>query len=277
VKTRVLVGIPTLNNPPCLARCLAAIDEATTFDDYDVKLLVADDCSTSENLETNKHLIHRHERLRNAGKLEMLMSQERSGIAKTWNRLVRHQAADVVVLMNDDIEVVPDWLDVLVYSVVQNPYAGMVGLNAYVGVTKDRAVPSHRHEYCEATLHDGGGELLSSFGPIFAFSREHYDRVQGFDERFFVFYEELDFGVRLALEQGLVNYIASYPLVFHAGGATLSEPKNLDAAAELAWSRELFMSKWGQTLDSLRARIASIHATSTMHPREWNTQIKVWR
>jgi len=209
-KPNVLVGIPTLNNPTCLKRCLDAIAESTSFDtDYNVKVLVCDDCSSPENLAANKTIIH-NATARIPG-LEMLMNTERRGVSTTWNTLVRHyRDANEIVLLNDDVEVVPDWLDVLVYSVLMNDRAGMIGLNTNVGTTKEQAGPQLRSEYNEATLFDGNGELVSSFGPIFAFRRSDFDAVHGFDEGFFVFYEEIDFGLRLALELGRTNLIASF-------------------------------------------------------------------
>jgi len=269
---KVLVGIPTLNGPARLRRCLESIAQWTNFN-RDVQVLVADDGSTPENLELNRRIVYELEAGSLRG-LEMLHGHGRTGIARTWNRLVRHvPEAELVVLLNDDVEVVPDWLDVLRYSLIKNPRAGMIGLNFYSGPPSARPVPPPRPDYVEAKLQDGGGGLVSSFGPIFGFRREVWAGVGGFDERYFVFYEEVDFGVTLG-RRGYFHYMASYPIVFHMGGATNSEPQNLDAARCLAESREKFLSKWGKDLGALREEFLS--RADRPVPREWNQQIKVW-
>lgn len=276
-RPRVLVGIPTLNGPGRLSRCLSSIGASTNFAHGNITVLVADDGSTPEALEQNKCVVH--VAATGAGMpqvpgVEMIYDHGRTGIARTWNRLVRHRPdAEVVVLVNDDIEVVPDWLEVLEYSLTQNPHAGMVGLNFYSGPPDRRPVPPPRPDYVEARLMDGGGGLVSSFGPIFGFRRSSWEQVGGFDERYFVFYEEVDFGVALA-RAGFVHYMASYPVVFHMGGATNSDPQNLDARRCLEESRGKFLEKWGKDLGALREEFAQ--RLGRPAPREWNQQIKVW-
>jgi GT2 family glycosyltransferase len=189
--------------------------------------------------------------------------------------LARHVASDIVALINDDVEVVPDWLDVLKLSVERNPHVGMVGLNCYVGVVRQDLVGANRLplrvDYHEARLMDGGGKLISSLGPIFAFSKEAYDKVGGFDEGYKCFYEECDFGYALR-RAGYYHYMASYPIVFHMGGATTSNPKNLDAAAEMERSRLFFEAKWGRSL----SEIVNSLEPSGRSVVEWNTVLRNW-
>ena len=273
-KQSVTVGIPTLNGPERLTRCLESIEQCTVFDRFEnVKVLVCDDGSTEENLKLNKDAIHRSETLRRRTSLEMIMSDRRCGIAASWNKLVRQHPSRIIVLANDDIEVVDDWLDVLMFSVCENRHAGMVSLNQFVGVTKLQVAMVQqtplRIDYREAKLLNGDGLLAASSGSIFAFSREAYESVGGFDERYFCFYEEVDFGVMLR-NQGYCHYIADYPTVFHMGGATNSEPKNLDAAAQLIRSRQLFTEKWGATPAQIRDGLVPV----LVGTKTWNTQLK---
>jgi GT2 family glycosyltransferase len=214
----------------------------------------------------------------------MIVSANRAGIAASWNKLVRHQPADVIVLINDDIEVVPHWLDVLVYSVMKNQQVGMVSLNQYVSLTKGQHREAFAHmlpheaqpivDYHESNLMTGQGQLLASHGSIFAFRRDSYDLAGGFDERYFVYYEECDFGVSLC-EKGFIHAIASYPIVYHQGGATLSDLNNLDANAQLVRSRCLFHAKWKKSVIEMRARYqAQAKASGVLENlNEWNTAL----
>ena len=268
---KILVGIPTLNGSERLSRCLDSIVHCTRFDAFDeVTVLVCDDGSNEGELQANKSAVHFYSG--HITGLEMLMNNERQGIAASWNKLVRHKRADIVVLINDDIEVVDHWLDVLVYSVWQNSVAGMVGLNSYVGVIKGHVSAPLRIDYREARLLSGNGQLLTSTGSIFSFRRETYDLVGGFDERYFCFYEEVDFGVALSMKK-FVHLIADYPIVYHMGGATNSDSRNLIASEEMAHSRQKFKEKWGGSPDELRRKLFSSVRRTLTGLREWNTQL----
>lgn len=274
---KVLIGIPTLNGPERLRRCLNSITKYTNFSLFDIRVLVADDGSSDENLKINKDIIHHSAK---SIPVEMLFGHGRTGIAATWNRLSRHtqEWSNIIVLINDDIEVVEDWLDVIVFSLTENPQIGMLGLNTYCGVTAGQVGEKPRIDYHESRLMIGNGMLLSSHGPIFAFRRELYDEVGGFDERYFCFYEEVDFGVSLR-RKGYIHCMASYPLCFHMGGATNSEITNLDASKCLKESRAKFFEKWGKSLNEIRDefKIDDQHPSLAFIKREWCSQFKNWR
>jgi GT2 family glycosyltransferase len=261
---KILIGIPTLNGPDRLRRALFAIHEYTDLNN--VSLVVSDDASNANNLEWNKTWCHRFN-------VPLLTTEIRLGIPKQWNRLVRHVPdADVCVLVNDDVEVVADWLDVLVFALDKNPQLGMVGLRCETGVTARVGEKRTHVDYQESHLLDGSGTLLSSGGACFAFRRKDWEAVGGFDERFFCFYEELDFGVRLMMH-GKHNVIANYPIVYHMGGATIGA--NSDASAVLLESRARFTEKYeGMTLDTMRLDFGRRPRQTYL---EWNSQWKNWR
>lgn len=260
---KTLVGIPTLNGPDRLRRCLQAIRSETPSDNTMV-IFVADDGSEPSHLEANKSVCLEYG-------IELIFGHGRTGIAATWNRLIRHVPdAEIIVLLNDDVEVVRDWLDVLRYTIGENPEIGCVSLPCWTGILKP-SVPAPHIDYVESRLQDGGGTLLSAGGAIFAFRRMSWSMVGGFDERYFVFYEEIDFNVSLA-RMGRFNFVVSYPVVFHLGGATNSDPRNLSAGAHILQSRQRFLDKWGKCPDELRCELA--RRSHLVGLKEWNSQLK---
>lgn len=286
--TTVSIGIPTLNGPDRLDRLLRSISERTAYPGPKL-LTVCDDCSTEANQIRNRALVDTYyPDLRHSMNLRLLQNETRSGIAKTWNNLVREMPATVHVLLNDDVEVEHDWLDVLVYSAMMNPRLGMVGLDSYIALTRNQhfkalgvsaAFPEHalkpRPDYVEAHLMHGGHNLLSSNGSAFAFRRAAYEEAGGFDERYFCYYEELDFGVTLR-KKGYTHTIATHPVLYHMGGATNSDRSNLDSGVELQKSRELFRAKWGKTPAELREQFSEELATMKYLSPDWPRTLHEW-
>lgn len=264
---RAVIGVPTLNGPDRLDRALGAIFRATDSDLLaECRVIVADDGSDDAPLGQAKAVAGRFA-------VDMLFGHGRTGVAATWNRIVRHcPTARAVVLINDDVEVVADWLSVLLHTIEANANIGMASLNCRMGVTASQITEPPRIDYHEAHIMSGGGGLLSSGGAIFALRRDAYDLVGGFDERYFCFYEEVDIGVALR-KAGLWNVIVSYPHPFHLGGATTSEPRNIIAPMHLAESRRLFAEKWGKTPDQLRAELTRLPPAFA----EWNSQMMFLR
>ena len=285
----ITLGVPTLNGADRLRQALesvAAWSEAANghrLKDMGVRVLVCDDGSREEDLRGNRGVIAQcAPRLPG---LELLTNDERRGISKSWNRLARDYGdSDVVILMNDDFELVQHAIEAMVYAVRENPAVGVVGLNSYVSITRNQraalfpgALPhvlDRRVDYCESNLMDGGGSLLSAQGPCFAFRRDAFDLVGGFDERYFCYFEELDFACSLR-RKGLHSFMASYPLGYHQGGVTNTDTRNIDAAHQMKRSRELFIEKWGKTPDGLREEFRASYQRPAL--REWSTQIQNWK
>jgi GT2 family glycosyltransferase len=260
----VLIGIPTLNGPDRLRRCLRSIQLNTPAREF-FKVLVVDDCSTPDNLQKNKEVVH-------AFGVEMITHQERFGVARGWNDLTRHSKAPYVILMNDDVEVVPDWYEAMVFTLKNNPQAGMVGLMAYQGVTTSNFTPPPVKSYNEAKMLRGQG-MFSTSGFIFGFRHMMFDEIGGFDDGFFLFYEEVDFGARMEAA-GHLSYMLSYPVVIHQGGASTSDSRNLpDAQGVMRQSRERFQMKHGG-VQKIREWMAE-QPPAFVSCVEWNTSLKV--
>jgi len=264
----VLIGIPTLNGPDRLRRCLRSI-KINTPRSAPFKVLVVDDCSTPDNLQKNKDVIHEFG-------IEMITHAERFGVARGWNDMTRHTQAQFVILMNDDVEVVPDWYEALVFSLKNNPDAGMIGLTAYQGVNTSNFTPPPVRSYNEARMQHGVG-MISASGFIFGFQKSKFTSVGGFDDGYFLFYEEVDFGLRLELA-GWPSYMLSYPVVIHQGGASTSDTRNVpDSQGVLAESRARFCKKHGSVAEA-RSRVAELDRQFPLKHSsvvEWNTSLKV--
>lgn len=262
-KPEICIGIPTLNGPERLERCLRSIVRYTKLGKHHAQVIVSDDCSYEKKLAENKTVCH-------AYGVPLLMAQTRVGVAEQWNRLVRHTEAPIQILMNDDVEVTEHWLEALVYSIRENAHAGMVALKAWQGVNSTNWSPPPPVSYSESVMERGTG-FVSPCGYLFGFERKKWERVGGFDTQFFVFYEEVDFSIRL-FNEGWPSYMLSYPVVIHQGGATTSDPGNIDSQRIMAESREKFKRKH-PAISEIRAQMDAAQEKGLWKNKQWNTAL----
>lgn len=267
---KVLVGIPTLNNPDLLKSCLDSI--YSTHDMYkgrDIRVIALDDGSTSENLEKNKIICA-------AKSIDLLMHKNRYGVARSWNNLSIHVDSDIVILLNDDVEVTHNWIDVIIYTLDNNPEIGVVGLNAYEGENSANkyAVPT----YVESKIMLGGNlhPILSARGFAFGFRKTDYDSVGGFDNRYFYFFEEIDFNLLFIEKLKKRNCILSHPIIRHIHGATCFKDINYHSNV-FSESKVKFEEKWNVKWEELRNLFNKDKIPVLEKPlNEWNSNFNIW-
>lgn len=189
------VGIPTYNGAErldYLLRSIMRFDEGIFF-----RLVVLDDGSPSDGARRIKGVCQKYG-------IRLIEHEDNRGIAKSWNDLTNYYEADVQVLLNDDVLVVKDWLKALVYF-LENNECGSASLPFYFCEPQDvpriltgedvtprdpltkQPAPHKKNEVRETMT---PGVLMCPSGNVFAFKREMYDLVGGFDERFKSFFEE---------------------------------------------------------------------------------------
>lgn len=90
-----------------------------------------------------------------------------------------------------------------------------------VGVT--RLLPSTSHLMCEWP-HDSTRKVDQVIGAFFMIRRDLFESLCGFDERFFVYFEEVDLAWR-AYQLGWASVFIAQAQAFHAGGGTSNSIK----------------------------------------------------
>jgi N-acetylglucosaminyl-diphospho-decaprenol L-rhamnosyltransferase len=156
---------------------------------------------------------------------------EAIGFAAACNHGARAAAGDVLVFLNNDTEPEEGWLDRLVGPVLREP--GRVVSTAKLVLLQDPSViDSAGDEYAiwGAAYKRGAGsrasgyttprEVFSPCGAACAISRDLFERLGAFDERFESVCEDVDLGYRVRLAGGRCVYVPD-AVVRHAGSATL--------------------------------------------------------
>jgi GT2 family glycosyltransferase len=205
----VTIIIPQRNYGAMTARCLGELRKYEA-----APILVVDDGST----DGAAHVVRRA----NSSDCDLIELPPR-GVTAAWNAGIAQAGTPWIVLLNNDVEIRGPFLERLL--------APLRGSAVVTGVESRREplVPGRR--------------LLA--GWCFAFARELWSRLDGFDERFALYYSDTDFQCRAAEWAGptrpALEPVSGLPLA-HLGHQTARQ--NPDRQALWHADRQRFLAKW---------------------------------
>jgi GT2 family glycosyltransferase len=217
--SRVSVVIPTWNGRKLLAAALASLREQR-FRDYEV--LVVDNGSTDG---TAAHVRAEHP------EAELLELAENHGFAGAVNAGIGRARGEYVALLNNDMEPDPGWLAELVAALDGDPRAGSAasklrmlrepGVLDGAGdvVTWYGATWRRGHGEPDRGQYDAPGVVASPCAGAALYRRRALEEVGGFDERFFAYLEDADWGLRAQLAGWPCLWVPT-AVAYHLGGAT---------------------------------------------------------
>jgi GT2 family glycosyltransferase len=222
-RTSIAVIIVNLNGRGCLERCLQAVKEQSSPPD---RVILVDNGSKDGSLEIARRLFP---------SIETISLSSNVGFAAANNIGVQAaKGAEWVALVNNDAFCDPHWLESLRRAIQERPEYACFGSKI---VSDD-----------DANILDGAGDVyhVSGFAwrrfysrksaevglrPIEAFAasatavayrRSVFLEMGGFDEDFFCYFEDVDFGFRLRLAGYRTFYLPS-AVVRHMGSNTKGE------------------------------------------------------
>jgi GT2 family glycosyltransferase len=217
--SRVAVVIPTWNGRELLEAALSSLAEQR-YSDFDV--IVVDNGSADG---TAAHL-------RSAWPdVEVVALPDNRGFAGAVNAGVARASGEYVALLNNDMELDPGWLAELVAALDADPGAGSAAsklrmlrepgvldgagdLVTWYGATWRRGHGERDHGQ-----YDEPGVVASPCAGAALYRRAALDAVGGFDERFFAYLEDTDWGLRAQLAGWPCLWVPA-AVAYHLGGAT---------------------------------------------------------
>jgi len=199
------------------------------------RVIVADNASTDDSVI----FLQQH-----FPQVEILANSSNEGFAKGYNTALSQVKSEYAVLLNNDVEVTPRWIE---------PVVELMESDASIAACQPKILDYKSRQFFEYAGAAGG--WLDKWGYPFARGRVfdileadtgQYDDVQlcfwasgaamfirmpafnavgGLDEYFFAHQEEIDFCWRLQLA-GHAVYVQPRSVVYHVGGGTLSKESN---------------------------------------------------
>ncbi len=182
--------MPTLATDDALADCLRAL-ESQTFDRFEI--VVVDNSGSG--------------RVGAGGQRVRVLSNDRNvGFGSAINQAIRVSGAPYIAVLNDDAAPHPGWLAALVKAADARPKAGMFASqvrmmdknhldSAGMLIALDGSSKQRGHGEPPAKF-AAGSDILFPTGSAALYRRKMLDEIGLFDERFFLYCEDTDLGLR---------------------------------------------------------------------------------
>jgi N-acetylglucosaminyl-diphospho-decaprenol L-rhamnosyltransferase len=214
--------IVTYNSAALLPECLAAI-ASTTYSNYE--MLVVDNASSDG---TPQLVAERNPRVR------LLPNSENIGFGRACNQGARAANGELLVFLNPDVAVTPDWLSILARHMADQPDAGILCPQTLYA---DQSPPTAPTPVADTAAVPGCAMLVR---------RAAWQQLGGFDERYFLYWEDTDLCWRAwLLGWRVLEDFEAY--VYHERGGS---------AASQRWDTELTKNSLRTYLKTMRWRRA---------------------
>ncbi len=196
-RPRVSVVIPNLNGRNLLGDCLTSLEQQA-FRDFEV--ILVDNGSDDRSVDFVK------DSYRWVGKI--IENSENAGFARASNQGIEVSEGDYVVLLNNDTEAHPQWLEELVKAADGNPGAGMFASKTLFFDNRN-TLDTTGHLFYPDGLNRGRGRLEVDRGQyddrtdVFfpsgcaaLYRKAMLDVIGLFDESHFAYGDDTDIGIR---------------------------------------------------------------------------------
>jgi GT2 family glycosyltransferase len=245
--------IVNFNDESHLEACLAPLAKKAFPFDYEI--IVVDNASTDRSRELVEAKFP---------EIRWIALQENAGFAKANNRGVQESRGKFLLFLNTDTVCLPDAVRILLERLRTDTSAGAAGpvlFNnpASYQVSFGRRVNFSGQFWQKTVLNPYFRRALKrkpksrNVGWLSAACllcrREAFERVGGFDDRFFIYFEDIELCFRM-IRAGWKLFFVPQARVFHAGGAT-TLPRRAESRFEYRKSQAYFYRKHNSRMSSV--------------------------
>lgn len=239
------VVILNWNGKHMMERFLPSVVANTTGN---AEVVIADNGSTDDSIEFLKA---------NYPTLRIVQLDKNYGFAEGYNRALAQIEADCYVLLNDDVEVTPHWVEPVVEQMEKHPDTAIVQPKLLMYDQRDTFeyaggaggyIDSYGYPFCRGRMfdtvekdhgqYDDACEIFWASGAAMFVRADVWHHLGGLDGDFFAHMEEIDFCWRAKNAGYRVEYCPQ-SVVYHVGGGTL--PKSNPRKTYLNFRNNLSM------------------------------------
>ena len=221
------VVILNWNGQKMLERFLPSV---TLHSTGDTEVIIADNGSTDDSLA----FVREH-----YPQLRIIELDKNYGFAGGYNRALEQVEADYYVLLNDDVEVTPNWIEPVIAQMEQHPQTAICQPKLLMYDQRDTFeyaggaggfIDKYGYPFCRGrmftTLEQDRGQyddpcpIFWASGAAMFVRSSVWKELGGLDDDFFAHMEEIDFCWR-AKNAGYEVEYCPHSVVYHVGGGTL--------------------------------------------------------
>jgi hypothetical protein len=219
------------NSGAALKKCIDSIILSDNID-HTGKIIISDNNSTDGSADS----------IASHAKVRLIYHDTNLGFAAALNRGIRESTAELLLLLNPDTRLLQgnlagclsylnqhNSIDILGCQLLNDEGETTVSCSRFPGVAGFLVQSLKLYRLAPALFtppilmtdfdHTRSRKVDQVMGAFMFMRREVIDRAGYFDERFFVYYEDLDFALRLA-KLGGVSYFYAEVKAFHSGMGT---------------------------------------------------------
>lgn len=261
VKVKVAVCISVYNDITLIKSLLETIRYFTDYPDDQYGIVILDDGSREEMKLGLRYIVEQNQAWKE--NIYLIEHSNNQGISATWNHLLNFYDSEYTIMLNNDILVNKFWMTSLIYF-LENNKCGTASLSCWfcppqfidpikknldsyeIQVIDPITKEEKRNQPINYIENDRNvpGMVMAPMGALFGFNTALGKSINGFDERFRSFYEEIDFGTHLS-SMGYASYVLPFPYCYHVWGHTFAHNPELDAENTMNLSRIKYKNKWG--------------------------------
>lgn len=213
----VSVIIVNFNGKTHLEKCLNSLNKVN-YEKFEI--ILVDNNSTDNSVEFVQ---------KNFTSIKIIKLDKNYGFAKPNNVGAKNAKGEFLLFLNNDTVVTPNFIIEMIKVVKQNPEIAIC--QSLLLKPNDNGVDSagdfvdiFGRAYGSRTLPSNVDYILSARGASMLVIKEIFWKLRGFDDKFFVSFEDVDLGWK-AWISGYKVVIVPKSVVYHLGGKTVSKMK----------------------------------------------------
>jgi hypothetical protein len=228
------ICIVSWNTKALLKECIQSILDITSGLEYEI--IIVDNGSTDGSPEMVENAFTR---------CKLIRSQANLGFAKANNLAVTHASGRYILYLNPDTKLISNILPRMCDYLNRNPLYGAVGCkllntDGSLQYTCARAYPSPLREFNELAMlnrlfprtplfssiemhywdHEDSRDIDCLSGACIMVRKEVEMEINGFDEDYFMYAEDVDLCYRIVQKGWKIYYLADGAIIHHQGAST---------------------------------------------------------